>query len=252
MRIVCCAQWLLRLFRPRLNSTRMSTFYVFFYFRSAVNFALQYSHLFSKKFRHHRPCGSIITNSTDCKRSVVSVVTSVIPHFDMTAGDYRKYRSLGEHDLLHVSTLLLPCGLCLIIRHKCTLNLRSSQLSLLHGLVTGNSFALQRLPPRLKCLTWTVGSSELVPTSECQNSNRWLFVTHMPSPQVIGAAHLSENITPPFKISGTQCSWIGVGVVMCNALHWTTSHSFNPKSVTFLLQDSLSTTTPEVAIFIWQ
>jgi len=40
---------------PRLNSIQiMSTFYVFFYFRSAISFALQYSHLFSKNlFRHH-------------------------------------------------------------------------------------------------------------------------------------------------------------------------------------------------------
>jgi len=39
----------------------MSTFYVFFYFRSGISFVLRYSHLFSKKFRHHRPLRAHIT-----------------------------------------------------------------------------------------------------------------------------------------------------------------------------------------------
>ena len=46
----------------RLNSARiMSTFYVFFYFRPAVSFALRYSHLFSKNSDTTDRNGQIIT-----------------------------------------------------------------------------------------------------------------------------------------------------------------------------------------------
>jgi len=61
----------------------MYTFYVFLYFRSAISFALRYSHLFSKKFRHHRPRSSVITDTTD-RYGPIIVVSGVGGDFSHT------------------------------------------------------------------------------------------------------------------------------------------------------------------------
>lgn len=51
----------------------------------------------------------------------------------------------------------------------------------------------------------------------------------------------SQHVNKPWRICGTQFSWIGVGFVMLRALHWLTSQSFNPKSANVLALHSPST-----------
>jgi len=40
---------------------------------SAISFALRYFQLFTKKFRHHRPRGSVITDTTDRYGPIITV-----------------------------------------------------------------------------------------------------------------------------------------------------------------------------------
>jgi len=37
------------------------------------SYVLRYPHLFSKKFRHHRPCGNVITDTTDRYEPIITV-----------------------------------------------------------------------------------------------------------------------------------------------------------------------------------
>jgi len=51
----------------------MSIFYVFFYFQSALDLHYDIPTYSVKKFRHHRPRGSIITDTTDHYGPIIMV-----------------------------------------------------------------------------------------------------------------------------------------------------------------------------------
>jgi len=53
------------------NNVHMLCFPLFSIYN--YSFVLRYSHLFSEKFRHHRPRGSVITDTTDRYGPIITV-----------------------------------------------------------------------------------------------------------------------------------------------------------------------------------